>query len=90
MSILQLAVSPCKQPILTVVGLQEYVTEASRVVMEQTGLLPHVNAGVLARGDFQALKAVSGAHSFQRNTMLQGGCFQSPVNDRWPRRGAYL
>jgi len=40
--------------------MQEYVAEASRVVMEQTGLLPHVNAGVLCRSDFQALKAVSG------------------------------
>jgi len=41
-------------------AFQEYLAEASRVVMEQTGLLPHVNAGVLTRADFQQLKTVSG------------------------------
>lgn len=34
--------------------------EASRVVLQETGLLPHVNAGVLTRDEFAALKTVSG------------------------------
>ena len=34
--------------------------EASRVVLQETGLLPHVNAGVLSRNEFEALKTVSG------------------------------
>ena len=36
------------------------MTEASRVVLEETGLLPHVNAGVLTSDEFSALKTVSG------------------------------
>ena len=34
--------------------------EASRAVLQETGLLPHVNAGVLSRDEFAALKTVSG------------------------------
>lgn len=30
------------------------------MVLHETGLLPHVNAGVLTRDDFAALKTISG------------------------------
>lgn len=37
--------------------------EASRVVLQDTGLLPHVNAGVMSQEDIQALKLVTGMPS---------------------------
>ena len=36
-----------------------YLTEVARRVHEATGLLPHVNPGVMARGDLEQLRAVS-------------------------------
>jgi FO synthase len=37
----------------------EYVARCARLVLEETGLLPHVNPGVLARADVDALREVS-------------------------------
>ncbi|KAK9805644.1 hypothetical protein WJX72_009860 [[Myrmecia] bisecta] len=37
----------------------EYVAEAAKVVMRQTGLLPHINAGVMGLEDVLALRKVS-------------------------------
>ncbi len=37
----------------------EYVTTAAQLVLESTGLLPHVNAGALDAGELAALRAVS-------------------------------
>src|ERR687884_269812 len=37
----------------------EYLQRASRVVLEETGLLPHLNPGVLSRADIRALRPVS-------------------------------
>jgi FO synthase len=34
----------------------DYLVEACRVVVEETGLLPHANPGVMGRGDLQRLK----------------------------------
>ena len=34
----------------------DYLVEACRVVLEETGLLPHSNPGVMGRGDLQRLK----------------------------------
>ena len=36
-----------------------YLAEAARLVLEETGLLPHANPGVLTRDDIRALRAVS-------------------------------
>src|SRR5579864_9125092 len=36
-----------------------YLTEAARLVFEETGLLPHVNPGVLTRDDIAALRTIS-------------------------------
>jgi 7,8-didemethyl-8-hydroxy-5-deazariboflavin synthase CofG subunit len=43
-------------------GLQrtlDYLYEACRAVLDETGLLPHSNPGVMGRGDLQRLKAVN-------------------------------
>src|SRR6185437_11001007 len=37
----------------------EYLARCASLVLEETGLLPHVNPGVLTRGDARALRAVS-------------------------------
>ena len=37
----------------------DYLHEACRVTLEETGLLPHANAGVMGRGDLQRLKEVN-------------------------------
>jgi FO synthase len=37
----------------------EYLHEICRVVLEETGLLPHANAGIMGRGDLQRLKQVN-------------------------------
>lgn len=39
----------------------DYVTEACRAVSSHTGLLPHVNAGVMGRDELLKLKSVSGS-----------------------------
>ena len=36
-----------------------YLAECARVVLEQTGLLPHLNPGVMTAGDIAVLRAVS-------------------------------
>ena len=37
----------------------DYVEHCARLVLTETGLLPHINAGVLAAEDYQRLRAVS-------------------------------
>lgn len=37
----------------------EYIGKVSRLILDQTGLLPHTNAGVLARDEMAALKEVN-------------------------------
>ena len=37
----------------------DYLEHVARLVLNETGLLPHVNAGVLAREDYERLRAVS-------------------------------
>ncbi|KAH8935779.1 hypothetical protein BDL97_17G047900 [Sphagnum fallax] len=36
-----------------------YVTEVAKIVLEKTGLLPHINAGVMSREDVALLRGVS-------------------------------
>ncbi|MGZ8466173.1 MAG: 7,8-didemethyl-8-hydroxy-5-deazariboflavin synthase CofG [Candidatus Binatia bacterium] len=53
------AIYPEMKQFLTERGHQrtlDYLVEACRVVMEETGLLPHSNPGVMGRGDLQRLK----------------------------------
>jgi FO synthase len=37
----------------------EYLARCAQLVLEETGLLPHVNPGVMTRADLEALRAVS-------------------------------
>ncbi len=53
------AIYPEMKQFLTERGHQrtlDYLVEACRVVLEETGLLPHSNPGVMGRGDLQRLK----------------------------------
>ncbi len=45
-----------------------YVAEMARAVLEDTGLLPHVNAGILTDAEFASLRAVSASQGL----MLEG------------------
>ena len=56
------AIYPEMKQFLTEHGHQrtlEYLHEACRAVLEETGRLPHANAGVMGRGDLQRLKEVN-------------------------------
>jgi FO synthase len=56
------AIYPDMKQFLAEHGLQrtlEYLYDACRVVLEETGLLPHSNSGVMGRGDLQRLKEVN-------------------------------
>jgi len=56
------AIYPEMKQFLTEHGHQrtlDYLHEVCRRVLEETGLLPHANAGVMGRGDLQRLKEVN-------------------------------
>src|SRR6185295_9583055 len=56
------AIYPEMKKFLTERGHQrtlDYLYEACGVILEETGLLPHANAGVMGRGDLQRLKEVN-------------------------------
>ncbi|MFN2469121.1 MAG: 5-amino-6-(D-ribitylamino)uracil--L-tyrosine 4-hydroxyphenyl transferase CofH [Gaiellaceae bacterium] len=46
----------------------EYLARTARLVLDETGLLPHLNPGVLTRADVRALRAVS----VSQGLMLEG------------------
>jgi len=46
----------------------EYLGRCAGLVLEQTGLLPHVNPGVLSRADLRALRAVSASQGAMLET----------------------
>jgi FO synthase len=68
----------------------EYLARCARLVLEETGLLPHVNPGVLGREDVRALRAVSASQgamletSSARLSERGGPHFGSP--DKLPER----
>jgi 7,8-didemethyl-8-hydroxy-5-deazariboflavin synthase CofG subunit len=56
----------------------DYLFEACRAVLDETGLLPHSNPGVMGRGDLQRLKAVNPSmglmlESVSERLLLAGG-----------------
>ncbi len=55
----------------------EYLVHAARLVFEETGLLPHVNPGVLGRADIAALREVS----------VSQGIMLESLSERLARRG---
>ncbi len=56
----------------------DYLVEACRVVLEETGLLPHSNPGVMGRGDLQRLR--------EFNPSM--GLMLESVSERWLLAGA--
>ena len=46
----------------------EYLARCAGLVLEETGLLPHVNPGVLSRADLRALRAVSASQGAMLET----------------------
>ena len=47
----------------------DYLVEACRLVLEETGLLPHANAGALPRGDLERLRRVSPSQGMMIETL---------------------
>jgi FO synthase len=68
----------------------EYLARCARLVLEETGLLPHVNPGVLSRADLDALRRVSVSQGLMLETAAErlsrrgGPHFGSP--DKLPER----
>lgn len=68
----------------------EYLEKVARLVCAETTLLPHLNAGVMARGDFERLRPVSVSMGLMLETASErlsargGPHFGSP--DKWPAR----
>src|SRR5437899_3759218 len=46
----------------------EYLARCARLVLEETGLLPHVNPGVLSRSDLRALREASASQGLMLET----------------------
>src|SRR3954447_19894965 len=49
----------------------EYLARCARLVLEETGLLPHLNPGVLSAGDALALRAVSVSQGLMVETLAE-------------------
>src|ERR687897_3732113 len=49
----------------------EYLERCARLVLEETGLLPHVNPGVMTRAELQALRPVSASMGIMLETTAQ-------------------
>jgi FO synthase len=49
----------------------EYLARCARLVLDETGLLPHVNPGVLSREDALALRAVSASQGLMLETTAE-------------------
>jgi FO synthase len=49
----------------------EYLERCARLVLEETGLLPHLNPGVMTRAEVQALRSVSASMGIMLETTAQ-------------------
>ncbi|MEC3909120.1 5-amino-6-(D-ribitylamino)uracil--L-tyrosine 4-hydroxyphenyl transferase CofH [Sphingobium sp. CR2-8] len=67
-----------------------YVEEMARAVLDETGLLPHINAGLMDEADYAALRGVSASMGLMLETVSErlsakgGPHYGSP--DKWPAR----
>lgn len=61
-----------------------YLIEMCRVVLKETGLLPHVNAEVMGRDDLLALRAVSASQGLMLETTADRLCGPGQVHYRSP------
>jgi FO synthase len=65
----------------------DYLLEACRVVLEETGLLPHANPGVMGKADLQRLKEVNASmglmlESVSERLLLPGGAHDNAPDKR--------
>ena len=49
----------------------EYLERCARLVLEETGLLPHLNPGVMTRGELEALRPVSASMGIMLETIAE-------------------
>jgi FO synthase len=49
----------------------EYLERCARIVLEETGLLPHLNPGVMARGELERLRPVSASMGIMLETTAE-------------------
>ncbi|HKC83739.1 MAG TPA: 7,8-didemethyl-8-hydroxy-5-deazariboflavin synthase CofG, partial [bacterium] len=49
----------------------EYLARCARLVLEETGLLPHLNPGVMSRGELQSLRPVSASMGIMLETAAE-------------------
>lgn len=67
-----------------------YIEEMARAVLDETGLLPHINAGLMDAADYTALRGVSASMGLMLETVSDrlsekgGPHYGSP--DKWPAR----
>src|SRR6266850_4838614 len=66
----------------------DYLYEACRVVLEETGLLPHSNPGVMGQGDLQRLRDVNPSMGLMLESvserLLLAGCAHDNAPDKKP------
>jgi len=60
----------------------DYVTSAAQMVLEATGLLPHINAGALFRHELEQLRAVSASQGMMLESLAD-----LPAHRRAPDKG---
>ena len=62
----------------------EYLHAICRVVLEETGLLPHANAGIMGRGDLQRLKQVNPSMGLMLESVSERLMLVGAANDNAP------
>src|SRR5215208_5523498 len=69
----------------------EYLARVAKLVLDETGLLPHLNPGVMTRGDLGALRPVSASMGIMLETLAErlstkgGPHWASPDKLPWAR-----
>jgi len=61
-----------------------YLAEMCRAVLDETGLLPHVNAGVMEAADFEMLRPVSASMGLMLETISERLCAPGEVHHGSP------
>jgi FO synthase len=64
----------------------EYLADVCGTVLEQTGLLPHANAGALREDELAALRPVSASQGMMLETLVDGLAAHRRAPDKLPER----
>lgn len=64
----------------------DYIVDACAAVIEQTGLLPHVNAGALSHSDLRRLRTVAPSQGMMIETLREGLTAHRGAPDKSPSR----